>query len=266
VSAEVPASAQARLEELRGMTSSFFSAASYAAQGVHALGQVVGLSACRLATGVVRRTRGHGDRSLVTARWQEYDGPVRSWTTARQRATERLLAQAKQLGAHAVLGVEARHERDDSGAEPVVEVILTGTAVRLDEPIAKAPVAALVTPQELVRLRAAGTVPVGIAGGFSSVFVTAGRDTFNAMAPWRRAGNVELEDYTLGVYEARRLALQRLSASAASLGAHGVIGVDLSDLGHHRVESVMGWQVHAWGTAVKRTRGDAPRPKGVLAL
>jgi hypothetical protein len=43
----------------------------------------------------------------------------------------------------------------------------------------------------------------------------------------RGVGNQELGDLTIGVYEARRLAVQRLHAEARKLDASGVIALDL---------------------------------------
>ena len=72
-------------------------------------------------------------------------------------------------------------------------------------------------PQEFVRLRAAGIEIAGIAAAFASVQVSAGNATPTVNVPWRRAGNRELEDLTIGVYEARRLAIERLLADARGL-------------------------------------------------
>ena len=80
---------------------------------------------------VVARTRDvRGDTRQGA--WREWDGPKRSWAEARRRALGRLLAEAAQLGAHAVLGVQARREEAAGATGPVIEVVLTGTAVRLD--------------------------------------------------------------------------------------------------------------------------------------
>jgi uncharacterized protein YbjQ (UPF0145 family) len=268
----LPDSAQRRLAELRdaGLASSFFSVAGDAVGaggGVHALGQVLGASSCRLAGGVVRRTRNvRGDTRQGA--WREWDGPKRSWAEARRRALERLLAEAAQLGADAVLGVQARREELAGATEPVIEVLLTGTAVRLDRPLPAGLTASLAGPQEFVRLREAGIEIAGIAGAFASVQVTAGNATRAVNVPWRRAGNRELEDLTIGVYEARRLAIERLLADARALKAHGVIGVDLADslgAGRRSVEG-MTITVHAWGSAVRRTRASGLRPSVVVGV
>jgi len=273
----IPDSAQRRLAELGGggLTSSFFGAAQFAvglADGVEPIGQVVGASSCRLSVGVVRRTRGPRGR-LLRGRptWHEYDGPVRSWTTARQRALARLLAQAQTLDADAVLGVTV-HLEVRSVTPRLVEVVLMGTAVRVEprnDRALRAPVAALTSPQEFCLLRRAGIDVVGIVGGFSSVSAVASVATRNAAYRWRRGSvNQELEDLTTCVYEARRLAMRRLHADAKAFGARGVIGVDISDSLSQREGGVvdMTISVHALGTAVTSRAGVPSGPHAVIGL
>lgn len=155
----------------------------------------------------------------------------------------------------------------------MVEVVLTGTAVRLTRagrPPAGRPVAAATSPQEFCLLRRVGIEVVGLAGSFSCVHVEAGSDTVRATRPGRRrSANQELEDLTTGVYEARRLAVARLRAEALGLDASGVIGVDIADsLGGHDLRSTeMTVSVHALGTAVRGRAGAKPlSPRLVLGL
>jgi uncharacterized protein YbjQ (UPF0145 family) len=273
----IPDSAQRRLAELggAGLTSSFFGAAEFAvglADGVEPIGQVVGASSCRLGVGVVRRTAGsQGRLAPGDPTWHEYDGPVRSWTTARQRALARLLAQAQIVEADAVLGVTV-HREVRSVTPRLAEFVLMGTAVRFeprDDRAPRAPFAALTSPQEFCLLRAAGVDVIGIAGAFSSVRAVASSTTLNATRRWRSASvNQELDDLTTCVYEARRLAMQRLTADARALGARGVIGVDISDSLSRREGGAVGMtiSVHALGTAVRRRAGDPSAPRAVIGL
>jgi uncharacterized protein YbjQ (UPF0145 family) len=60
--------------------------------------------------------------------------------------------------------------------------------------------------------------------------------------------NVELENFTAAMYEAREIAIERMSAEASAARAEGVVGVDIHEGSH-------GWQTHvieffAIGTAV----------------
>lgn len=260
----VPDLARRRLGELvgAGMTSSFFGVREYAVgvlEAVEPVGQVIGASACRLAVGVVRRTRGPAGRlPWGSAVWREHDGPIQSWTTARRRAVGRLVEQARLLEADAVLGVEPRLATREADP-PVVEVVLTGTAVRIRDRDAgrgrvSDPVVGLVSIQEFSLLRHAGVKVLGIVGSCSSVEVQLGSASRSALGGrWTGVGNVELADLSEGVYEARRLAVQRLCSEARGLSASGVIGVDLArwlgDPG--AVSSHGGVMVHLLGTAIR---------------
>jgi uncharacterized protein YbjQ (UPF0145 family) len=60
--------------------------------------------------------------------------------------------------------------------------------------------------------------------------------------------NVELENFTSAMYEAREIAVERMQAEASAAKAEGVVGVDIHEGSH-------GWQTHvieffAIGTAV----------------
>jgi uncharacterized protein YbjQ (UPF0145 family) len=60
--------------------------------------------------------------------------------------------------------------------------------------------------------------------------------------------NVELENFTSAMYEAREIAIERMQYEAAAAKAEGVVGVDIHEGSH-------GWQTHvieffAIGTAV----------------
>ena len=60
--------------------------------------------------------------------------------------------------------------------------------------------------------------------------------------------NVELENFTAAMYEAREIAVERMQLEASAAKAEGVVGVDIHEGSH-------GWQTHvieffAIGTAV----------------
>ena len=80
--------------------------------------------------------------------------------------------------------------------------------------------------------------------------------------------NVELENFTAALYEAREIAVERMQAEASAAKAEGVVGVDIHEGSH-------GWQTHvieffAIGTAVLPIEGheadDIPDPKLVLSV
>lgn len=275
---EIPSSCEARLRELVdwGGTSSFFSARELlagAAAGVHPVAQLVGLSAGYLRTGYVRTTRtGQGRRRLGSARWREHSGPVRSWTSLRQRALARLVAQAELLGADAVVGIVPSREAEPRGSElPAAELRFTGTAVRIDGWRARKrpPLLTLASPAEVWAMLRAGVEPAGVAGGFASVETMPGKTTIAALLGRRLSKNVELEDLTEAMYEARRLALDRLHQDAGRLGADGLLGIRL-DLEHDEPSRMavrhLSVTVHVLATAVRRVNRPPASPSAVVAL
>ena len=80
--------------------------------------------------------------------------------------------------------------------------------------------------------------------------------------------NVELTNFSIALYDARELAMERMQLEATKAGAEGVIGSDLHE-GNH------GWSSHvieffAVGTAVLPIQGlssqDIPDPQFVLSV
>src|SRR5262249_13451981 len=66
--------------------------------------------------------------------------------------------------------------------------------------------------------------------------------------------NVEMPNYTQGLYEARELAMARMQAEAMNLRAQGIVGAQIHERSH-------GWGSHvleyfAIGTAVIQTRSE----------
>lgn len=107
----------------------------------------------------------------------------------------------------------------------------------------------------------AGIEPAGVAGGFACIETLASKSTVVAGTRWtRRIPNIELEDDTTSVYEARRLALERLLGDAKALSADGLLGSSwsLRGVGSARVRlSGLVLTVHVIASAVRRV-GRAP--------
>ncbi|MGN6607069.1 MAG: heavy metal-binding domain-containing protein, partial [Jatrophihabitans sp.] len=66
--------------------------------------------------------------------------------------------------------------------------------------------------------------------------------------------NVEMENYTQALYDARELAMERMQAEAQQVQAEGIVGVQIQERSH-------GWGSHvieffAVGTAVVPTKSD----------
>jgi len=80
----------------------------------------------------------------------------------------------------------------------------------------------------------------------SCVYHVAHRGMFATLGT--ATSNVELENYTAAMYDAREIAIERMQAEAAAAKAEGVVGLDIHEGSH-------GWQTHvieffAVGTAV----------------
>ena len=187
-----------------------------------------------------------------------------AWNTARQRAFGRLEQEARLLGAHAVVGVRLTTGRHDWAAG-AIEYVAVGTAVRIDGAgPAVEPVLTDLSGQDYFQLREAGYRPLGVVGATSVLYVVSGwqqrqvqRGMFSSWA------NQELGDFTQGVYDARELALGRVSAEARRQGAGGMVGVTLAHSVEEREASSGGSArtdlvvtVHVLGTSIA-VEGDA---------
>lgn len=99
--------------------------------------------------------------------------------------------------------------------------------------------------QDFWSLLHAGYRPVEMVMG-SCVYHVAHRGVLSGLGAVGR--NVELENFTAALYEAREIAVERMQHEAAAAKAEGVVGVDIHEGSHN-------WQPHvieffAIGTAV----------------
>jgi uncharacterized protein YbjQ (UPF0145 family) len=82
--------------------------------------------------------------------------------------------------------------------------------------------------------------------------------------------NQEMMQFTQGVYEARELALERMQAEAAQVGASGIVGVTVEVKNHAWGEHAT--EFFAAGTAVRRLTDEhklpetSPKPTFTLGL
>nr|HEX4317510.1 heavy metal-binding domain-containing protein [Kofleriaceae bacterium] len=168
---------------------------------------------------------------------------------ARELAMSRLEQEAAAIGADGVVGVRLQVGRYAWG-EGLAEFVAVGTAVRArDGQSYRAPNGMPFTSdlsgQEFAVLRSMGHVPVGMVMG-SCVYHVA----HQSWKQYRQTTmiNVEMGNFTQALYDARELAMERMQAEAKTLGAEGIVGVDLVQ-GNH------GWEGHvleflAIGTAI----------------
>jgi uncharacterized protein YbjQ (UPF0145 family) len=179
----------------------------------------------------------------------------------------RMEAEADVLGADGVVGVRLDVEFTTFGAD-VAEFIAVGTAVKAEDGGSwrnhkDQPFTSDLSGQDFWTLIRAGYAPVGMVMG-SCVYHVARRRVGSVVSSIGR--NVELEQFTQALYDARELAMARMQAEAEELHAEGIVGVDLRQHTHS-------WGSHtteffAIGTAVRPLRHDhvIDRPTMVLSL
>ena len=164
----------------------------------------------------------------------------------RRLALSRITAEAKSLGANAVVGIETTIT-PLLGAQ---EMMMVGTASHhplLPEP-PLTPVTSDMTNEELWNMANVGYLPVRLVMGVSVYSLGLKGGIFSTL---QTLGGGEVSGLTEILYEAREKALARIEKDAESCGADEVVGVktNIYDLGGGLIEFM------AIGTAVKRIEG-----------
>jgi uncharacterized protein YbjQ (UPF0145 family) len=185
---------------------------------------------------------------------------------ARDLAMTRMEAECDALGADGVVGVRLEVGRYEWG-ESLAEFLAIGTAVKSADgqshrtPEGK-PFTSDLSGQDLYVLRSMGYAPVGLVMG-NCVYHVAHqtlRQFFKTAST-----NIEMENYTQALYEARELAMERMQHEARKLKAEGIVGVNIKEASH-------GWGSHvieyfAVGTAiVSRPPSPSDTPGAVPGL
>jgi uncharacterized protein YbjQ (UPF0145 family) len=203
---------------------------------------------------------GYGIGHLGGLNWEQvyYEEGVEE---AYRLALGRLVEEARELGAHGVVGVTVRfrhlssYEGQASGR--LVEFTVVGTAVRcpgaapLEEPFTSH-----LSGQGLAKLVAAGLVPASLALGCGAIQVLAGCQMTLAS---RSFANVELTQYSEAIDQCRWVAVRRLEAMSGHTG-EGVIGVDVNLAGGGDLTEMM-----LLGTSVRRF-STSPLPSPPLPI
>jgi uncharacterized protein YbjQ (UPF0145 family) len=221
----------------------------------------------------------------------ELDTLSNAWNDVRGRALGRLRQEAECVGADAVIGVELRTGQHD-WAENAIEYVVLGTAVRDQRgrpgrephgqgtrrgrerhPTAAGPVLTELSVADYAKLARANIETLGIVA-WSSVFFVAAFYSQQMLGGTGFMENQELREFTQGVYSAREIAMGRMTAQAAEMGASGVIGTRIEhgigpvSLGGGRYQRG-GLMVtfHAIGTAIRETpKTSAYAPKPIVDL
>jgi len=242
--------------------------------GEHALGELLGLQPVAQVMG--SSFQKIGSTWLYGAGWtwnnalvQELEPVSDAYNDARRSALRRLDEEARRAGADAVVAVRIHRERRDFAGD-AIELTIIGTAVRVPGAAAHAaPVLTNLSGADHYLLVRAGWRPLGLVAATCVCYVQASRRTQRLTTGWGQWQNAELSDFTRGVYQARELALQRLTSQAQDLGAAGVVGVTIEQ--EHDVRKIdqgggggredLIVTFHVTGTAIAEGgTGLSPRP------
>jgi uncharacterized protein YbjQ (UPF0145 family) len=181
---------------------------------------------------------------------QEMEVLSRAMYHARELAMTRMRAEATAMGADGIVGVKLTIKRLEWD-EHLLEFIAIGTGVvhgqgrkgfRAHD---GGPFTSDLSGQDFWSLLHAGYRPVEMVMG-SCVYHVAHRGMLAGLGSI--GSNVELENFTAAMYEAREIAVERMQAEAAAAKAEGVVGVDIHEGSHVWKPHVI--EFFAIGTAV----------------
>jgi uncharacterized protein YbjQ (UPF0145 family) len=261
----IPGDARRRLETMRpGQPTALFTSDLSVNEfllvreaGFRPVGLVLGSSVYHVGIQVGRWSRNMELEKLTTAMYH-----------ARELAMTRMEAEAHALGADGIVGVRLEIEFKEFGGD-LAEFVAVGTAVLAEQPPPSGgwrnnrglPFTSDLSGQDFWTLIQAGYAPLGMVMG-SCVYHIAHRGLRATIAT--TGTNVEIEQYTEALYDARELAMGRMQAEAEALAAEGIVGVQLLSLPHR-------WGGHtteffAIGTAVRPLRPDHVIAKPSLVL
>lgn len=190
---------------------------------------------------------------------QELNVLTQAMYRARELAMDRMEEEADILGADGVVGVRLIVNRQEWG-EGLAEFMAIGTAIRHTgggnyKTHDGRPFTSDLNGQDFWTLLQSGYRPSSLVMG-TCVYHVAHQGFMQAL---KRIGrNVEMENYTQALYEARELALSRMQAEAEQDGANGIVGARVVETSH-------GWGSHvieyfAVGTAVKEVSAAPSTP------
>ncbi len=229
----IPLSAERRLKELGERGGSFTSDLSVNGfalcrqLGLKPLSQVMGSSIYQLGyQGAWGAGYSGGDGILM-----ELDTLSEALNEVRGRALVRLAEEAHHVGADAVVGVQTRagESQLDTGTL-ALEHVVVGTAVSRKDMHAKNPVLTELSVAEYAMLVQGGFEPLGIVA-WSAVFFTSyvfGGMLAGGGGPLTMGvQSFELREFTQAIYSAREAVMQQITGQASSLGAAGVVGVQI---------------------------------------
>jgi uncharacterized protein YbjQ (UPF0145 family) len=181
---------------------------------------------------------------------QELDVLSKAMYHARELAMSRMRAEAKSMGADGIVGVKLTIKRMEWDRH-MMEFMALGTGVvhaaghegfRAHD---GGPFTSALSGQDFWSLLHAGYRPVEMVMG-SCVYHVAHRGILSTLGTMM--SNVEVENFTAAMYEAREIAMERMQAEATNAKAEGVVGLDIHEGSHSWESHVI--EFFAIGTAV----------------
>ena len=196
---------------------------------------------------------------------QELEVLTQAMYHARELAMTRMEEEADVLGADGIVGVRLEVTRHAWGSN-LAEFMAVGTAIRHRtgeryRGYDGRPFTSDLSGQDFWTLLRAGYRPLSLVMG-NCVYHVAHRGLMQALSQVGR--NVEMENYTQALYDARELSLSRMQAEAEKEGAVGIVGANVEEHGH-------GWDQHvieyfAVGTAITEISEEHTIPTPTLTL
>ncbi|HEX7602553.1 MAG TPA: heavy metal-binding domain-containing protein [Polyangiaceae bacterium] len=184
---------------------------------------------------------------------------------SRELAMARMEEEADALAADGIVGVRLTVNLHAWGSN-IIEFLAIGTAVRNDKgqnwraPNGK-PFTSDLSGQDFWTLLRAGYRPLGFVMG-NCVYHIAQQ----GLVGWLTSSNknMELPNYTQGLYDARELAMERMQTEAQDLRAEGIVGVTVEETNHSWGNQML--EFSAVGTAVIAISQNHHIPSPTLVL
>ena len=199
---------------------------------------------------------------------QEMQVLTQALYNARELAMSRMQEEAHILGADGIVGVRLTAKRTNWDSN-LAEFIAIGTAVYNDNNegnnwrVNGKPFTSDLSGQDFWTLLKSGYRPLGLVMG-NCVYHIAIQSMGQLLKSFGQ--NVEMTNFTQGIYDARELAMSRMQTEAESLDAQGIVGVNIH-------EGSYGWDPHvieffAVGTAITpfKENHTIPEPQLILSL
>jgi len=198
---------------------------------------------------------------------QELEVLTQAMYEARELAMTRMEEEADLLGADGVVGVRLEVTTYQWGAA-MAEFMAIGTAIKHKgggsyRTLDNRPFTSDLNGQDFWTLLRTGYRPLSMVMG-TCVYHVAHQGVMQALKQVGR--NIEMENYTQALYDARELAMSRMQAEAEREQADGIVGVRVKENSH-------GWDSHvieyfAVGTAVvpDHTEATLPVPTPMISL